>query len=80
MVKKCLIFFLILTTTVFADENTCKYEKKTETVNGIITNITEVKVCNETIQLQEKTFWEKFVSSPQYTDTLIIILATILHK
>jgi len=79
MVKKCLILFIVLTVTVFAEENTCKYEKKTETVNGVITNTTEVKVCNETIQLHEKTFWEKFVSSPQYTDTLIIILATILH-
>jgi hypothetical protein len=71
---------MILTTAVFPEENTCKYEKKTETVNGVITNTTEVKVCNETIQLQEKTFWEKFVSSPQYTDTLIVVLATILHK
>ena len=80
MVKKCLILLVIITTTVFAEDNICRYEKKTETVNGAIITTTEVKVCNETIQLDEKTFWEKFISSPQYTDTLIIILAAILNK
>lgn len=77
---KWIIIFLLLSVPVFAEENTCKYEKKTEMVNGVIIKTTEVKVCNETIQLQEKTFWENFVSSPQYIETLIIIMATILGK
>jgi hypothetical protein len=77
---KWIIILLLLSVPVFSEENTCKYEKKTEMVNGIITKTTEVKICNETIQLQEKTFFENFVSSPQYTDTLIILLATILGR
>ena len=80
MVKKCLILLIILTINVFAEENVCRYEKRTETVNGIIVKTTEVKICNETIKLEEKTFWEMFISSPQYTDTLIIVLAAILNR
>ena len=74
-----IIFFLIFSLSVKAEENTCKYEKITQSNNGVITSVQETKICKETIQLQEKTWWESFIQSPEYTNTLIILLATLLN-
>jgi len=74
-----IIFFLIFSLSVKAEENTCKYEKITQSNNGVIISVQETKICKETIQLQEKTWWESFVQSPEYTNTLIILLATLLN-
>jgi len=79
MGKTIIIFLLIFSLSVMAEENTCRYEKITHTTNGVITSTTETKICNETIHLQEKTWWESFIQSPEYTNTLIILLATLLN-
>ncbi len=79
MGKTIIIFLLIFSLSVKAEENTCRYEKTTHTNNGVIISTTETKVCKETIQLQEKTWWESFVQSPEYTNTLIILLAALLN-
>lgn len=79
MGKTIIIFLLIFSLSVKAEENTCRYEKTTQTNNGVIISTTETKVCKETIQLQEKTWWESFVQSPEYTNTLIILLAALLN-
>jgi len=74
-----IIFLLIFSLSVKAEQNTCRYEKTTHTNNGVIVSTTETKVCKETIQLQEKTWWESFIQSPEYTNTLIILLAALLN-
>jgi len=79
MGKTIIIFLLIFSLSVKAEENTCRYEKTTHTNNGVIVSTTETKVCKETIQLQEKTWWESFIQSPEYTNTLIILLAALLN-
>lgn len=79
MGKTIIIFLLIFSLSVKAEENTCRYEKTTHTNNGVIVSTTETKICKETIQLQEKTWWESFVQSPEYTNTLIILLAALLN-
>ena len=80
MGKTIIIIFLLFSfSVVTAEENTCRYEKTTHTNNGVIVSTTETKVCKETIQLQEKTWWESFVQSPEYTNTLIILLAALLN-
>lgn len=79
MGKTIIIFLLIFSLSVKAEENTCKYEKITQSNNGVIISVQETKICKETIQLQEKTWWESFVQSPEYTNTLIILLAALLN-
>lgn len=73
-----LIVFLFLTTVSVGKENTCRYETTTQTKNGEIILTTEIKTCNEIIQLDQKSWWELFITSPQYETTLIIVLATLL--
>jgi hypothetical protein len=79
MGKTIIVFLLIFCLSGKAEENTCRYEKTTQTNNGVIVSVTETKVCKETIFLQEKTWWESFIQSPEYTNTLIILLATLLN-
>jgi len=81
MGKKFIIifFFIFFTVTVNAQQNTCKYVLKTTTVNGQITNTVEEKICDETISLEQKGWWELFFTSPQFESTLIILLATLFN-
>jgi hypothetical protein len=76
---KYLILFLFLTTVAIAQENTCRYETTTQTMNGNIVSTAEIRVCNEVILLNQKSWWESFIQSPEYTNTLIILLATLLN-
>jgi len=77
-IKYLILIFFVLTTISVARENTCKYERVTQTKNGEILSTTETKTCNETIELDQKSWFELFMSSPQYESTLIILLATLL--
>ena len=47
MGKTIIIFLLIFSLSVKAEENTCRYEKTTQTNNGVIVSTTETKVCKE---------------------------------
>jgi hypothetical protein len=60
-------------------ENICRYESTIKTVDGNIVSTTEIKTCNEVVQLDKKSWWELFIQSPQYESTLIILLATLLN-
>ncbi len=79
MGKRIIIFLLLLSASVFAEENNCKYETKTETINGEIKTTQEVKHCVENISLDEKSFWSGFVKSPQFETTLILTFAFIME-
>ena len=62
--------------------NDISYKNLDLLINRAKENNIEINLIsnNETIKLEEKTFWEMFISSPQYTDTLIIVLAAILNR
>jgi hypothetical protein len=60
-------------------ENICRYESTVKTVDGNIISTTEIKTCNELVQLDQKSWWDLFIQSPQYESTLIILLATLLN-
>jgi hypothetical protein len=76
------IFIFIATVSVASEnkiENICRYESTIKTVDGNIVSTTEIKTCNEVVQLDKKSWWELFIQSPQYESTLIILLATLLN-
>jgi hypothetical protein len=77
--KRVIIFLLLLSASVFAEENNCRYETKTETINGEIKSTQEVKHCVENISLDEKSFWSEFVKTPQFETTLILVLAFVME-
>jgi len=79
MGKRVIIFLLLLSASVFAEENNCRYETKTETINGEIKSTQEVKHCVENISLDEKSFWSEFVRTPQFETTLILVLAFVME-
>ena len=79
MGKRVIIFLLLLSASVFAEENNCRYETKTETINGEIKSTQEVKHCVENISLDEKNFWSEFVKTPQFETTLILVLAFVME-
>ena len=79
MGKRVIIFLLLLSASVFAEENNCRYETKTETINGEIKTTQEVKYCVENISLDEKSFWSEFVKTPQFETTLILVLAFVME-
>jgi hypothetical protein len=79
MGKRVIIFLLLLSASVFAEENNCRYETKTETINGEIKSTQEVKHCVENISLDEKSFWSEFVKTPQFETTLILVLAFVME-
>jgi len=74
-----IILLLFFTVATNAQENTCRYISKTTTVNGQITSTVEEKVCDEIILIDQKSWWELFLSSPQFETTLIILLATLFN-
>jgi hypothetical protein len=78
MGKTIIIFLFIFSLSANAQENICKYEITVQTVNGNIISTTETKVCNEIVKLDQKSWWESLLESPQYETTLIIVLATLL--
>ncbi len=79
--KKVIIIFLLLllSASVFAQENNCRYETKTETINGEIKSTQEVKYCVENISLNEKSFWSEVIKTQQFETTLILTLAFIME-
>lgn len=79
MKKVIIIFLLLLSASVFAQENNCRYETKTETINGEIKSTQEVKHCVENISLNEKSFWSEFIKTQQFETTLILTLAFIME-
>ena len=79
MGKRVIIFLLLLSASVFAEEINCRYETKTETINGEIKTTQEVKHCVENISLDEKSFWSEFVKTPQFETTLILTFAFIME-
>ena len=79
MGKRVIIFLLLLSASVFAEENNCRYETKTETINGEIKSTQEIKHCVENISLDEKSFWGEFVKTPQFETTLILVLAFVME-
>ena len=78
MGKTIIIFLFIFCLSANAQENICKYETTVQKVNGNIISTTETKVCNEIVKLDQKSWWESLLESPQYETTLIIVLATLL--
>jgi hypothetical protein len=79
MKKIIIVFLLLMSVSVFAQENNCRYETKTETINGEIKSTQEVKYCVENITLEEKSFWSEFIKTPQFETTLILTLAFIME-
>jgi len=79
MGKVILIILLLFSAQVFSQENNCRYETKTETINGEIKTTHEVKHCVENIPLEEKSFWNEFIKTPQFETTLILTLAFMLE-
>jgi len=73
--KIAIIFTIISLMSVNGTANECRYTSTTITENGRITKTVEEKTCNEVIEL--KSFWETFFQSENFTNSLIIIFASL---
>ena len=78
MNKKILLFFVFFTTSVIAEDK-CVYKTEQIVQDGKITKIIEHKSCTETEKIGNKSFWSKFVGSPEYENTLIIFISTLME-
>lgn len=79
MIKKIIVFLLLLSVSAYAQENNCRFETKTETMNGEIKSTQEIKHCVESIALEKKTFWNEFIKTPQFETTLILTFGFIME-
>ena len=80
MVKRLIIFFFLMSSTVFSEENNCSYETKTISKNGQVVETIEVKTCKETIQLGNKNIIHSFLTEKKYENSLILFTMFLMES
>ena len=69
---------LILTqSTSIADQ--CNYRTQTITENGVIAQRTEVKTCEETIDLKKKNFVVEFMTDEEFENAFLLSVIFLLE-
>ena len=79
MIRK-IVFFILFTTSVFANEDHCTYRTEQVKENGKIVKVIEYKTCTETENLNKKNFFVKWLSSEEYQNSVILVFMGILEN
>lgn len=73
------LFFLFLFSTASLSEDKCVYKTEQIIEDGKVVKIVEHKSCVETEKIGKKSFWSSVTGSPEYENTLIIVLMTLVE-
>ena len=79
MIRK-IVFFILFTTSVFANEDHCTYRTEQVKENGKIIKVIEYKTCTETENLNKQNFLKTFLTSPEYENSVIFVVMAILEN
>ena len=74
MVKRFIIIFFLITTSVSASSN-CKYYAEADVVDDKLVNKKEHYTCKE-----KDNFFVQFISDPKYERPFIIVVMTLLEN
>ena len=74
------VFFILFTTSVFANEDHCTYRTEQVKENGKIVKVIEYKTCTETENLNKQNFLKTFLTSPEYENSVIFVVMAILEN
>ena len=74
MVKRFIIIFFLITTSVSANSN-CKYYAEADVVDDKLINKKEHYTCKE-----KDNFFVQFISDPKYERPFIIVVMTLLEN
>ena len=79
MIRK-IVFFILFTTSVFANEDHCTYRTEQVKENGKIVKVIEYKTCTETENLNKSNLLKTFLTSPEYENSVIFVVMAILEN
>ena len=79
MIRK-ILFLILFTTSVFANEDHCTYRTEQVKENGKIVKVIEYKTCTETENLNKSNFLKTFLTSPEYENSVIFVVMAILEN
>ena len=79
MIRK-IVFFILFTTSVFANEDHCTYRTEQVKENGKIVKVIEYKTCTEIENLNKSNFLKTFLTSPEYENSVIFVVMAILEN
>ena len=79
MIRK-IVFFILFTTSVFANEDHCTYRTEQVKENGKIVKVIEYKTWTETENLNKSNFLITFLTSPEYENSVIFVVMAILEN
>ena len=79
MIRK-IVFLILFTTSVFANEDHCTYRTEQVKENGKIVKVIEYKTCTETENLNKQNFFVKWLSSEEYQNSVILVFMGILEN
>ena len=74
MVKRFIIIFFLITTSVSASSD-CKYYAEADVVDNVLVNKKEHYTCKE-----KDNFFVQFLTDPKYETSLIMIFTTLLEN
>ena len=78
MIRK-IVFFILFTTSVIANEDHCTYRTEQVKENGKIVKVIEYKTCTETENLNKQNFFVKWLTTEEYQNSVIIVFMGILE-
>ena len=79
MIRK-IVFFILFTTSVFANEDHCTYRTEQVKENGKIVKVIEYKTCTETENLNKQNFFVKWLTTEEYQNSVILVFMGILEN
>ena len=79
MIRK-IVFLILFTTSVFANEDHCTYRTEQVKENGKIVKVIEYKTCTETENLTKQNFFVKWLTTEEYQNSVILVFMGILEN
>ena len=79
MIRK-IVFLILFTTSVFANEDHCTYRTEQVKENGKIIKVIEYKTCTETENLNKQNFFVKWLTTEEYQNSVILVFMGILEN
>tara|TARA_A200000113_G_C8626815_1_gene277748 strand:+ start:92 stop:334 length:243 start_codon:yes stop_codon:yes gene_type:complete len=79
MIRK-IVFLILFTTSVFANEDHCTYRTEQVKENGKIVKVIEYKTCTETENLNKQNFFVKWLTTEEYQNSVILVFMGILEN
>ena len=74
MVKRFIIIFFLITTSVSANSD-CKYYAEADVVDNVLVNKKEHYTCKE-----KDNFFVQFLTDPKYENSFILLVMTIAEN